>query len=349
MDRENEKVNMMMGAGGRAMQDLLKKLTVNFSRKGVADIGLKELDDSAVIGQWALTIDGHTVTPYIFPGGDIGRLSVAGTVNDLAAIGSEGIAIALGIIIEEGFPVEDLIKISKSVGEAAEEAGVEVVTGDTKVVERREGGIYLTTAGIGRMHPYLMENWEIAGRRGGTPWLLDSKVRPGDAIIISGTIGDHGIAVLSKREGYGFETEIVSDVMPVNHILKSALRAGGVVSAKDPTRGGVSNALNEWAEKSGFGIKIYEERLPMNEGVKAACEMLGIEPLEIGNEGKLILAVVREKAEEVLESIKKVKGGERAEIIGEVTQDFKGVVMETLSGGLRIVDPPLGDPVPRIC
>lgn len=349
MDGKGEKVSMMMGAGGKAMQELLKRVTVNFSSRGVADVGLKELDDSAVIGQWALTIDGHTVTPYIFPGGDIGRLSIAGTVNDLAAIGSEAVAIALGMIIEEGFPIDDLMRISRSIGETAEEAGVEVVTGDTKVVERKEGGIYVTTAGMGRMHPHLMTNWEVTGRRGDTPWLLDSKVRPGDVIMISGTIGDHGIAVLSKREGYGFDTDIVSDVMPVNHILNSALKAGGVVSAKDPTRGGVSSALNEWAEKSGFGIKIYEERLPMNEGVKAACEMLGIEPLEIGNEGKLIMAVVRERAEDVLQEIKKVKGGERAEIIGEVTADFKGVVMETLSGGLRIVDPPLGDPVPRIC
>lgn len=331
------------------MQELLKRFTVNFSPRGVASVGLREMDDSAVIGEWALTIDGHTVTPYIFPGGDIGRLSVSGTVNDLAAIGSEGVAIALGMIIEEGFPMDDLMRITKSIGETAEEANVEVVTGDTKVVERREGGIYVTTAGIGRMHPDLKANWEITGKRGESPWLIDSKVRPGDVIIISGSIGDHGIAVLSEREGYGFETDIVSDVMPVNHILTSALRAGGVVAAKDPTRGGVSNALNEWATKSGFGIKIHEERLPINEGVKAACEMLGIDPLEIGNEGKLLLAVVKDRAEEVLESIRKVKGGERAEIIGEVTEDIKGVVMETLSGGLRIVDPPLGDPVPRIC
>ncbi|MCD6384042.1 MAG: hydrogenase expression/formation protein HypE [Thermoplasmata archaeon] len=344
---------MVMGAGGEAMKGLIENYMLKhllWEKSRDVDVGLEALDDSAVVDDWAFTIDGHTVTPYFFPGGDIGRLSVAGTVNDLSVIGARPLALALGMIIEEGFPISDLDKIVSSVGETSKEADVHVVTGDTKVVERGlPGGIFVTTAGIGRRHPSLLENWEKTGRRGGTPWLLDSKLKEGDKIIVSGTVGDHGIAVLSQREGYGFETDIISDVMPVNHILDSALRSGGVVAAKDPTRGGVANALNEWAEKSQVGIKIYEESIPIKEGVRAACEMLGIDPLEIGNEGKVLLVVVNDSAEDILEVIRKQKGGEDAEIIGEVSSDVKGVVMESVTGGLRIVDPPTGDPVPRIC
>lgn len=180
-------------------------------------------------------------------------------------------------------------------------------------------------------------------------WLLDSNLAPGDKIILSGKIGEHGIAVLSFREGYGFETRVKSDVAPLNGLIEEALKVGGITAAKDPTRGGISNALNEFSEKSKVGIEIYEERIPISEGVRSACEMLGIDPLEIGNEGKVLLGVVEDRAEDVLKAIKRHPLGRDAEIIGEVKDNFNGVILETLVGGHRIVSKPIGDPVPRIC
>lgn len=178
---------------------------------------------------------------------------------------------------------------------------------------------------------------------------MDSNLGKGDKIIVSGTIGDHGVAILSFREGYDFGSEIVSDVSPLNRLIKSLLNVGGIVKMKDPTRGGLANTLNEWSVKSKVGITIYEDKIPIREGVKAACEMLGIDPLEVGNEGKIVIAVVSQKAEEVLKALKKTEKGKNAEIIGETTDDFREVVIETEVGGRRILAPPIGDPVPRIC
>ncbi|MCQ8897903.1 MAG: AIR synthase-related protein, partial [Hadesarchaea archaeon] len=180
-------------------------------------------------------------------------------------------------------------------------------------------------------------------------WLLDSNLRPGDKILVSGTVGDHGVAILSAREGYGFETEVRSDVAPLNGLIREALEVGGIVAMKDPTRGGLANALNEWSEKSGVGILLHEDRIPIREGVRAACEMLGVDPLEMANEGKVVVGVVAQKAEEVLEALRAHRLGREAELIGEVTDEFRGVVMETSPGGRRILPPPYGDPVPRIC
>ncbi|RLI37043.1 hydrogenase expression/formation protein HypE, partial [Candidatus Bathyarchaeota archaeon] len=238
------------------------------------------------------------------------------------------------------------------VRDTCEEAGVKVITGDTKVVEKGSlGGCVINTSGIGRRTEELEYNIEVVRRyrEFKERWILDSNLKPGDKIILSGTIGDHGMAILSSREGYGFGSQIVSDVRPLNKMVNRILRVGGIVSMKDPTRGGLSNALNEWSEKSGVGILIHEEDIPIREDVKAACEMLGIDPLDIGNEGKIVIGVIPEKAGEVLEELRKTSEGKDAQIIGEATDEFKEVVLETIVGGRRIITTPIGDPIPRIC
>ncbi|MEW6069290.1 MAG: AIR synthase-related protein, partial [Candidatus Thermoplasmatota archaeon] len=231
-------------------------------------------------------------------------------------------------------------------------AGVTVIAGDTKVVESGAlDKIVINTGGIGIRSKSLTKNIAIVKkyRTFNTKWLLDSNVRSGDKIIISGTIGDHGITILSSREGYGFESEIQSDTAPLNKIIDKILNVGGVVAMKDPTRGGLANALNEFADKSKVGILIEEAKIPIKEAVRTASEFLGIDPLEIGNEGKVVIGVVKERAEEILEVLRKNKEGKDAEIIGEAKKDIRGVVMKTLVGGKRIIERPLGDPVPRIC
>jgi len=236
--------------------------------------------------------------------------------------------------------------------QTCEEAGVYIVTGDTKVMEKGSlDKFVINMSGIGRRSRFLDHNIQEVKkyREFNSKWLLDSNLRPRDKIIVTGTLGDHGVALLSYREGYGFDSKILSDVAPLNKLVENALKIGGIVAMKDPTRGGLANLLNEWSEKSKVGILIYEEKIPISEGVKSACEMMGIDPLEIGNEGKMVIGVVPEKAEEVLAAIKKHPYGRNAEIIGEVSQDFEGVVMETVIGGKRLIPPPAGDPVPRIC
>jgi hydrogenase expression/formation protein HypE len=209
----------------------------------------------------------------------------------------------------------------------------------------------VNTSGIGKRSRYLDENLQIVREHRDlkSRWLLDSNLSNGDSIIVSGTLGDHGIAVLSSREGYGFETEVKSDMMPLNKVVNELLQIGGIVNIKDPTRGGLANVLNEWSEKSNIGITIHEENIPIRTGVKAACEMLGIDPLEIGNEGKFVIATIPEKAEEILEKLKGTEIGHDAVIIGKVTKGSNHVVLETSIGGKRIILPPIGDPVPRIC
>jgi hydrogenase expression/formation protein HypE len=267
-------------------------------------------------------------------------------------MGARPVALALGMVVEEGFPVEDLDRILASVKSTCDRSGVQVVTGDTKVVERGGvQGIITTTAGIGERHPSLDKNIETV--RSSRPfeghWPTDSSPRPGDRIIISGSVGDHGASLMSFREGYGFETELHSDTAPLNHMLDRAIRVGGVAAMKDPTRGGLANTLNEWCEKSHHGILVREKDIPMKPEVHSICELLGIDPYEVGNEGKAVLAVVPEKAQEVLDAIKSVPEGTDGAIIGEVTDDVDAVVLETVVGGKRLMDPPLGDPVPRIC
>ena len=343
---------MAHGAGGALMQKLIKEYILKYLGGSGVEVPLEALDDAAVVDGIVLKSDSHTVKPLFFPGGDIGRLAVAGTVNDIAVLGAKPVALSLGLVLEEGFPIQDLERIVRSIKETCEEARVHVVTGDTKVVERGSlEGCIINTSGIGVRSEELERNLQVVKRyrRLKARWILDSNLNPGDKIIVSGAIGDHGLAVLSSREGYGFGSSIRSDVAPLNLVVSRILRVGGITAMKDPTRGGLSNALNEWSEKSGVGIEIYEEKIPVHEDVKAACEMLGIDPLDVGNEGKLLIGVVPEKAEEVLEELRRTKEGKEAQIIGEATREFKEVVLKTAIGGRRIIPTPIGDPVPRIC
>jgi len=343
---------MAHGGGGAVMQGLVKDYVVKYLGGSDAEVPLEALDDSAVINDIVLKSDSHTVKPLFFPGGDIGRLAITGTVNDIAVMGAEPVALSSGFIIEEGFPIDDFERILKSMREACQEADVYILTGDTKVMEKGAlDKLVINTSGIGKRSPELDKNIEEVKkyRSFNARWLLDSNLSPGDRIIISGTIGDHGIAVLSSREGYGFGTEVISDVAPLNKLVREILRIGGVLKMKDPTRGGLANALNEWSEKSHVGIAVNEEAIPITTGVRAACEMLGIDPLEVGNEGKLVIAVIPEKAHEVLEVLRESRLGKNAEIIGEASNDFSQVILQTSVGGRRILLPPIGDPVPRIC
>ena len=343
---------MAHGAGGIMMQQLVKDYILKYLGGSGVEVPLEALDDSAVIDGIVLKSDSHTVKPLFFPGGDIGRLAIAGTVNDIAVMGAEPRALTSGFVIEEGFPLTDFEKIVRSMGDTCKEAGVYVITGDTKVVEKGALDKFIVnTSGIGRRTEALDKNIaEVKKHRSfDARWLLDSNLRAGDKIIVSGTMGDHGIALLSFREGYDFDSSILSDVTPLNKLIMELLDVGGVVSMKDPTRGGLANTLNEWSEKSRVGIMVEEDRIPIREGVRAACEMLGIEALEIGNEGKVVVGVVAQKALDVLAALRKTEQGRDAEIIGEVTDAFTSVVMETSVGGKRILPPPVGDPVPRIC
>lgn len=352
---DTEHVTMLHGAGGTVMHSLIKDhILKHFGNATGVEVPLEAMDDAAVVDGVAFKSDSHVVKPIFFPGGDIGRLAVSGTVNDIAAIGAEPYALACGFILEEGLAMSDFERILTSMQQTCEEARVSVVTGDTKVVEKGSlGGCVINTSGIGRRTPALEENLRIVRkfRRGfEIRWILDSSLRAGDKIILSGTIGDHGLAVLSAQEGLHFGSEIRSDVQPLNRLIQRLLgEAGGIVTMKDPTRGGLADALNEVSEKSGIGLLIQEDSVPIREDVKAACEMLGLDPFEIGNEGKMIIGVVKEKAEDVLCLLRTTENGKNAEIIGETAKGFKGVAMQTVIGGKRVITRPVGDPVPRIC
>ena len=336
------------------MDNLIKEKILNhFNYKSKKiEVPLSMLDDAAVVDDIVFSTDSHTVQPIIFPGGDLGSLAVSGTINDVAVMGAKPIALSSGFIIEEGLSADTFEIIVKSMSTYSKKAKVPIVTGDTKVVEK--GAIQefmINTSGIGKRSPNLDKNIrEVKSYRTfNKRWLLDSNLKKGDKIILSGNIGEHGIALMSFREGYGFETKIRSDVAPINELMEKALNVGGVISAKDPTRGGLANTVNEFSEKSRIGIIIEENTIPIPQGVKTACDMLGIDPLEIGNEGKIVLGVINEKVEDVLQSLKKHHLGKNAAIIGEVTDKIRGVVLKTTIGGKRILNKPIGDPVPRIC
>jgi hydrogenase expression/formation protein HypE len=355
--KKNEHITMLHGAGGTVMHDLVKNYILKYFggvENANFEVPLEALDDAAVVDNIVLKSDSHAVKPIFFPGGDIGRLAVSGTVNDIAVLGAEPYALACGFILEEGLPLTDFEKILVSMQETCLEANVSIVTGDTKVVERGSlGGCVVNVSGIGRRTEALEKNLAVVKRFRGdfkARWILDSNLKPGDKIILSGTIGDHGLAVLSAQEGLSFGSDIKSDVKPLNCLIQCLLgEIGGIVAMKDPTRGGLADALNEFSEKSNVGILIHEEKIPTKENVRAACEMLGLDPLEVGNEGKMVIGVVREKAEEILQLLKATEEGREAEIIGEATATFNGVAMQTIVGGKRIIARPLGDPVPRIC
>jgi len=355
MTAETGLITMLHGAGGTVMHNLVKDYIVKyFGGVGDAEVPLEAMDDAAVVGDVVFKSDSHVVKPIFFPGGDIGRLAVSGTVNDIAAVGAEPYALACGFVLEEGLPIPDFERILASMQRTCKEACVSIATGDTKVVEKGSlGGCIVNTSGIGRRTAALEKNLKVVRRFRSNfqkRWILDSSLAAGDKIILSGTIGDHGLAVLSAQEGMHFGSEIRSDVQPLNRLIQRVLGAvGGIVTMKDPTRGGIADALNEVSEKSNVGILIHEDKVPIREDVKTACEMLGLDPFEVGNEGKMIIGAVKEKAEDILSFLRTTKYGKNAEIIGETTKDFKGVAIQTAVGGKRIVARPVGDPVPRIC
>jgi len=330
------KVTMMHGAGGEVMGELLQTLT-KFTHNNAGGIGLEALDDGAVIplnGQnLVFTTDSHVVRPIFFPGGDIGRIAVCGTINDLAVMGGRPLALSCGMIIEEGFDVADLARIVASMDEALGEAGANLVTGDTKVMEKGAlDGIAINTAGIG-----------IAERV-----VRDNGLQPGDAIIVSGTLGDHGIAIMAHREGFDLGEQIQSDVAPLWGLVSNALEAGTIHAMKDPTRGGFASAINEMAKKSGVCVRVREETLPFRRSVRSAAGMLGIDPLEVANEGKVVMGVPAADVDAILAALRSHKYGRDAAVVGTVTRGSH-VIMETAIGGERFIEPPMGDPVPRVC
>ena len=337
----DDKIGMNHGAGGEVMANLISKSILdNITKKSVnGGVSLDDLDDGATIplGDYELvvTTDGHTVDPLFFPGGDIGRISAAGTINDVSVMGAKPLAISNAIIMQEGFPIDNLDRIIKSLDETCQEVDVAVVTGDTKVMQQDKlDGIVMVTTGIG-----IAKKGEI---------IRDSTLEVGDKIIVTGSIGDHGMSLMSFREGFGFETDLKSDVAPMWNVIKKALDVGGVTAMKDPTRGGFANAINEMASKSGNGILLQQEAIPIKEEVHAVSEMLGIDPFEVANEGKVVMGVKADLAEETLEAIRSEKYGENAAIIGEVVEgDY--VIVQTPIGGERILEAPIADPVPRVC
>ena len=326
----------MHGAGGEVMGELLQTLT-KFKHNNAGGIGLEALDDGAVIpfnGQnLVFTTDSHVVRPIFFPGGDIGRIAVCGTINDLAMMGGRPIALSCGMIIEEGFEIDDLAKIVASMDDALGEAGANLVTGDTKVMERGAlDGITINTAGIG-----IAKNI-----------VRDNGLMPGDVIIVSGTLGDHGIAIMVHREGFDLGEQIKSDVAPLWGMMEKVLDAGTIHAMKDPTRGGFASAINEMARKSGVCIRIKEEKLPIRKSVRSAAAMLGIDPLEVANEGKVVMGVPPSSVDAILAALRTHKYGQDAAVVGTVAKGAH-VIMETTIGGERFIEPPIGDPVPRVC
>ena len=326
----------MHGAGGEVMGELLQTLT-KFKHNNAGGIGLESLDDGAVIpfnGQnLVFTTDSHVVRPIFFPGGDIGRIAVCGTINDLAMMGGRPIALSCGMIIEEGFEIDDLARIVASMDDALGEAGANLVTGDTKVMERGAlDGITINTAGIGIAKIIVRDNGLV----------------PGDSIIVSGTLGDHGIAIMAHREGFDLGEQIKSDVAPLWGMMEKVLDVGTIHAMKDPTRGGFASTINEMARKSRVGIRIKEEKLPFRKSVRSAAVMLGIDPLEVANEGKVVMGVPPSSVDAILAALRTHKYGKDAAVVGTVTKGAH-VIMETTIGGERFIEPPIGDPVPRVC
>jgi len=332
-----DKILLAHGSGGKLAHDLVEKSFV----KTLANPLLARLDDSAVFdvsGRLAFTTDSYVVSPIFFPGGDIGKLAVCGTVNDLAMSGARPLYLSLAFIIEEGLSLSELEQVVNSVRLAAGEAGVEIVTGDTKVVPRGSADkLFINTAGVG----LIPEGVNISG----------DKAKPGDKVILSGAIGDHGIAVFSRREGLSFATTLESDCAPLGGLVAEMLGVSRNINClRDPTRGGLASTLNELASQSKVSIRIEEKKIPVREEVLGACEMLGFDPLYVANEGRLVAIVPAGDADKILKAMKKNKYGKDAVIIGEVAARPPGrVVMKTVLGSHRIVDMLVGDLLPRIC
>ena len=335
----DELVTLAHGSGGKATQTLVEGLFAEELSNPV----LERLEDAALVeleggARLAFTTDSYVVRPLFFPGGDIGELAVNGTVNDLAVSGARPLALAAGFVLEEGLPVRDLRRIASSLARAADAAGVSVVAGDTKVVERGKGdGLYVTTTGIGLLPAHVRLGAE--------------HVRPGDRVLVSGTLGDHGMAVLIARGELALEVELESDTAPVHELARALLELGESVRwLRDPTRGGLATTLNELARQAGVGVAVDEAALPLRPAVVGACEILGIDPLYVANEGKLVAVVSPETADEAVERLRAFPLGAEAAVVGEVGDDpDRLVVLETAFGGTRIVDMLVGDPLPRIC
>jgi len=338
LDLAHGRVDLSHGGGGRAMAQLVEEMFV----AAFDNEALRQRNDQAAFdipaGRMVMTTDGYVIHPLFFPGGDIGSLAVHGTINDVAMAGARPLYLSAGFILEEGFPLGELKRIAESMARASKEAGVPVVTGDTKVVERGKGdGVFITTAGIGIVPPGV----EISGDR----------ARPGDVILLSGTIGDHGIAVMSKREGLEFETDLISDSAALHGLVAAMVACTpGIRTLRDPTRGGLAATLNEIAAQSGIGMLIAEAAVPVRPEVRGACELLGLDPLNIANEGKLICICPPEDAERLLATMRAHPLGTDSAQIGVCRADSHHFVqMETALGGQRIIDWLVGEQLPRIC
>ena len=327
------------GSGGLASQQLIAELFL----KHLDNKTLHSLEDSAILqnrrGRLAFTTDSYVVDPIFFPGGDIGKLAVHGTINDLAMRGAVPHCLSLGLILEEGLPLEDLERIIVSIALSCKEAGVPVVTGDTKVVPRGKGDkIFINTSGIG----FVARDIDISSKN----------AREGDAVILSGTMGDHGITIMTRRAGIAVQGDLQSDTMALHNLVAALLAAlpGDVHTLRDPTRGGVATTLNEVAGSSGLTIELSDQALPIRPPVRAACELLGLEPLYLANEGKLLAIVSGDKAEKALEVMRATREGRDAAIIGRLVNGRAGrVIINTPVGGARVVAPLHGMPLPRIC
>jgi hydrogenase expression/formation protein HypE len=332
-----ERILLAHGAGGKIMHDLLDRLIF----KELDNDILREKKDSAVIAlgkkEFAFTTDSYVVDPINFPGGDIGRLAVCGTVNDLSVCGARPLYMSVGAIIEEGLDMDILKNIIRSIGKTAREAGVKVVTGDTKVVEKGScDKIFLNTSGIGEIY---RDDLSI------------SKIRAGDNVIVNGPIGEHAVSVLSRREGIAFKSTVKSDSAPLNRLIARSLAVSkNIRFMRDPTRGGVATTLNEMVKEMPFGIAINEKDIPLTKGVRGACELLGLDPLYLACEGRVLMVVSKEDTPKVLRAMKRDPLGRLSKVIANVVRDYPGrVVLNTLSGGKRIVDMLSGEQLPRIC
>ncbi|ABF08423.1 MULTISPECIES: hydrogenase expression/formation protein HypE [Pseudomonadota] len=338
LDFKHGRIDMSHGGGGRAMAQLIDELFL----RAFDNEWLRQLNDQACFavttGRMVMATDAHVVSPLFFPGGDIGGLSVHGTINDVAMAGARPLYLAASFVIEEGFPLADLRRIVDSMAQASQEARVPIITGDTKVVEQGKGdGVFITTTGVG----VVPEGVSISGER----------ARPGDRIIVSGAIGDHGMAIMSQRENLRFDTEIVSDTAALHGLVTAMVMAVPDIHVlRDPTRGGVATTLNEIARQAGVGMMLDEAAIPVNPQVAAACEFLGLDPLYVANEGKLVAICAAGDADRLLEVMRAHPLGARAAVIGEVTEDpHHFVQMKTAFGGRRIVDWLSGEQLPRIC
>lgn len=330
-----DRILLSHGDGGQRMAELINE--VFLSRLGPGDPPGDDAAQLEAAGRLAFTTDAFVVEPIFFPGGDIGKLAVCGTVNDLATAGAVPLALSASFVLEEGLLISDLERIAGSMGAAAAEAKVRVITGDTKVVPRGKADkMYISTAGVGR----IAEGVTLSG----------ANARPGDAVLISGTVGDHGLAVLSRREGLEFESEILSDCAPLAEMVQALLAAApGVHVLRDPTRGGLASALNEIARQSQVQIAVEETAVPVHAGVAAACDLLGLDPLYAANEGKMIAIVAGEQAEAALAALRARPLGGEAAIVGKVESGASRVLLRTALGSHRLLDRHVGEQMPRIC